>query len=188
MIMPSPYKERHDSYMAMYQHTREKRLIGVARRFTAVKKDGSKVKVELSLGEIEDPMEPSLNRYIGIFREVEGTSLPQLDVNVSMENSLIAVKANLAKRLDKLVTDIDGEFKRAVEEEIEGLRQHVIRSDRDKKRAEAESKRLKDRLQVEERINVAALELLSDSDRERVKRVAIIEEAKYVLAFIDGMF
>ena len=51
MLMPSPYREEHDSYVARYLRTGEKRIIGIGREVQARHKDGSIVSVHLSVGE-----------------------------------------------------------------------------------------------------------------------------------------
>lgn len=51
MLMPSPYRERHDSYLERYLKTGERRIIGIGRVVSAVRKDGSIFPMELSVGE-----------------------------------------------------------------------------------------------------------------------------------------
>ena len=48
MLMPSPYREAHDSYLQRYRDTGVKRLVGSIRELTGVRKDGSRA----SLGRI----------------------------------------------------------------------------------------------------------------------------------------
>jgi two-component system, LuxR family, sensor kinase FixL len=51
MLMPSPDRERHDSYLQRYEHTGERRIIGIGRVTTARRRDGSTFPIELSVGE-----------------------------------------------------------------------------------------------------------------------------------------
>jgi two-component system sensor kinase FixL len=51
MLMPPPYAERHDGYMARYMKTGERRIIGIGRIVTAQRKDGTNFAAELAIGE-----------------------------------------------------------------------------------------------------------------------------------------
>ena len=56
VLMPSPDRDRHDSYLERYLDTGERRIIGIGRVVTGLRKDGSTFPMELSVGEaiIED--------------------------------------------------------------------------------------------------------------------------------------
>lgn len=51
MLMPSPDHDAHDSYIQRYLHTGERRIIGIPRKVTARRKDGSDFPAELFVGE-----------------------------------------------------------------------------------------------------------------------------------------
>jgi len=51
MLMPSPDRERHDSYIGRYLATGEKRIIGIGRVGFAERKDGTAFPMELAIGE-----------------------------------------------------------------------------------------------------------------------------------------
>ncbi len=53
MLMPSPYAEAHDGYLARYLATGEKHIIGMGREVTAKKKNGTRFPVRLAVGELE---------------------------------------------------------------------------------------------------------------------------------------
>ena len=52
MLMPSPYRDNHDTYVDRYKATGEKRIIGIGRVVVGERKDGSTFPMELSVGEM----------------------------------------------------------------------------------------------------------------------------------------
>jgi two-component system CheB/CheR fusion protein len=65
MLMPSPYREAHDDYMARYLRTGEKHIIGIGRAVEARRKDGSVFPADLSVSEIAH-----LGLFTGIHRDL----------------------------------------------------------------------------------------------------------------------
>ena len=52
MLMPNPDRDRHDGYMQSYLTTGRKKIIGIGREVTALRKDGTTFPVHLSVGEM----------------------------------------------------------------------------------------------------------------------------------------
>ncbi|HTU23562.1 MAG TPA: PAS domain S-box protein [Gemmataceae bacterium] len=65
MLMPPPYRDEHDGYLARYLQTGEKRIIGIGREVEARRKDGSVFPVDLAVSEIEH-----LKLFTGIIRDI----------------------------------------------------------------------------------------------------------------------
>jgi PAS domain S-box-containing protein len=67
MLMPSPYHEEHDGYLAHYVGTGEARIIGKGRDVTGRRKDGSTFPLHLSVGETISAGE---RRFTGILHDL----------------------------------------------------------------------------------------------------------------------
>ncbi len=52
-LMPSPYSEEHDSYIARYLSTGESRLLGTSRELVAKRKDGTIFPVEIAFSQVQ---------------------------------------------------------------------------------------------------------------------------------------
>jgi two-component system sensor kinase FixL len=67
MLMPSPYREEHDGYLARYLATGEARIIGIGREVTGLHRDGTRFPVHLSVGEMRLGGEP---KFTGILHDL----------------------------------------------------------------------------------------------------------------------
>jgi two-component system sensor kinase FixL len=67
MLMPSPYRDEHDAYLAHYARTKERRIIGIGREVMGQRKDGSTFPMYLSVGEGAINGEPI---FIGIVHDL----------------------------------------------------------------------------------------------------------------------
>jgi PAS domain S-box-containing protein len=65
LLMPAPYCDEHDGYLAKFQRTREPRIIGVGREVIAKRKDGSTFPCELAVSQVDH-----LNLFTGILRDI----------------------------------------------------------------------------------------------------------------------
>jgi PAS domain S-box-containing protein len=67
MLMPSPYREEHDGYLARYLRTGEKRIIGKAREVEAQRKDGTRFPMSLWVSELVHEGE---RMFIGVIQDI----------------------------------------------------------------------------------------------------------------------
>jgi two-component system sensor kinase FixL len=67
MLMPSPDHEQHDGYLRHYLTTGEQKIIGIGREVTALKKDGTRFPVHLSVGEM---ISESKRSFTGILHDL----------------------------------------------------------------------------------------------------------------------
>jgi two-component system sensor kinase FixL len=67
MLMPSPYHEEHDGYLARYIETHVKKIIGIGREVTGLRRDGTTFPLHLSVGEMSFGGE---RRFTGILHDL----------------------------------------------------------------------------------------------------------------------
>ena len=68
MLMPEPFRSRHDGYVKNYMRTGERRIIGLGREALAMRKDGSVFPIDLSVGEAVLPSGRRI--FTGIIRDL----------------------------------------------------------------------------------------------------------------------
>jgi len=65
LLMPTPYRDEHDGYIARYLKTKEARIIGIGREVVGLRKDGTTFPLDLAVSEIDH-----LRRFTGILRDL----------------------------------------------------------------------------------------------------------------------
>jgi len=65
MLMPAPYQEEHDRYLARHMQTGEKHIIGIGREVEGRRKDGSTFPVDLAVSEVGH-----LKLFTGLLRDI----------------------------------------------------------------------------------------------------------------------
>ena len=84
MLMPSPYAEKHNSYLRNYITTGEKKIIGIGREAIGRRKDGSVFPIDLSVGEVQMP--DGRRVFTGIIRDLsERKELEEKILRISEE-------------------------------------------------------------------------------------------------------
>ncbi len=110
-LMPSPYRERHDTYLQRYWATREKRIIGTGRVVMGLRRNGTTFPMELAVGEVEGYGEPLFTGFIRDLTERQQTQarLQELQENllhVSRLRSMGQMAAALSHELNQPLTAI----------------------------------------------------------------------------------
>ena len=127
ILMPSPYREQHDTYMLRYRKTGERRIIGVGRVVVGQRKDGSTFPMELAVGEMHSG---GIRYFTGFIRDLTErqrteTRLQELQselVHMSRFTALGEMASTLAHEINQPLTAITNYLKgcRRILERMEG--------------------------------------------------------------------
>ncbi len=85
LLMPSPYREQHDSYLGRYKATGERRIIGIGRVVMGLRKNGSTFPMELSVGEVQ---QNGNNLFTGFVRDLTERQYTQARLQELQEDLL----------------------------------------------------------------------------------------------------
>jgi two-component system, LuxR family, sensor kinase FixL len=110
-LMPSPYRENHDSYMERYLRTGERRIIGIGRVVVGERKDGSTFPMELAVGEMRSSNQRFFTGFIRDLTERQKTEarLQELQselVHISRLTAMGEMASTLAHELNQPLSAI----------------------------------------------------------------------------------
>lgn len=108
MLMPMPHRDYHDRYLATYQKTNCKRIIGSTRELSARRKDGSEFPIELSISEVKVG---DATLFTGIVRDITERKEYRDRLELAKEEAELANKAKslfLASMSHELRTPLNG--------------------------------------------------------------------------------
>ena len=97
LLMPSPYHEEHDEYIAAYRRTGQRKIIGIGREVQGKRKDGTVFPLELAVGETETDQGAI---YTGIVRDI--TARKEAERALEKERGLL--KAVVETAVDGIIT------------------------------------------------------------------------------------
>lgn len=118
ILMPSPYREAHDGYLARYIQTSEQNVIGSGREVVGLRKDGTTFPLHLSVSQVvvadEDNAKDIL--FTGIIRDlthevfqrqltadyvgqIEAISKSQMVIEFEMDGTIIKANENFLKTM-----------------------------------------------------------------------------------------
>lgn len=111
MLMPSPYRERHDGYLERYLATGERRIIGIGRVVFAMRKDGTTFPMELSIGEATGGDQRLFTGFIRDLTDRQRTQarLEELQselIHVARVSAMGTMASTLAHELNQPITAV----------------------------------------------------------------------------------
>tara|TARA_R110002111_G_scaffold144910_2_gene211270 strand:- start:125167 stop:127605 length:2439 start_codon:yes stop_codon:yes gene_type:complete len=92
MLMPSPYREQHDSYLARYLTTGKQKVIGSGREVVGQRKDGTTFPIHLSVSQVylEENGQDEEILFTGIVRDLT-SEVHQRQLNADYEGQIAAI-------------------------------------------------------------------------------------------------
>ncbi len=111
LLMPSPYREQHDSYLTRYFATGERRVIGRGRVVVGLRKDGSTFPMELAVGEMQTCGRRAFTGFVRDLSERQETQhrLQELQselVHMSRFTAMGEMASTLAHELNQPLTAV----------------------------------------------------------------------------------
>jgi two-component system sensor kinase FixL len=116
MLMPEPDRGRHDGYIARYLKTGERRIIGIGRIVTGMRKDGTTFPMHLTIGEMQSGGAPYFTGFVRDLTEHQQTQarLQELQselVHVSRLSAMGEMASALAHELNQPLSAISNYMK-----------------------------------------------------------------------------
>ena len=116
VMMPSPYREQHDGYLARYIRTNEARIIGIGRVVVGLRKDGTTFPMELAVGEMRSNRQRYFTGFIRDLTERQSAEarLQELQselVHISRLTAMGEMASTLAHELNQPLSAITNYMK-----------------------------------------------------------------------------
>lgn len=116
ILMPSPYREEHDSHLHRYRLTGERRIIGIGRVVVGQRKDGSTFPMHLAVGEVKSANKRFFTGFVRDLTERQQTEMKLQElqseiVHISRLSALGEMASTLAHELNQPLTAITNYLK-----------------------------------------------------------------------------
>ncbi len=103
MLMPEPYKSEHDKYLENYKKTGAKKIIGIGREMTGLRKDGSTFPLYLAVSEFQMGNKRS---FTGIVRDITDQRKLEMEVLQISDHERRRIGQDLHDGLGQMLTGI----------------------------------------------------------------------------------
>ncbi|WP_330084617.1 PAS domain S-box protein [Methylocystis iwaonis] len=128
LLMPSPYKEEHDSYLAAYRDTGIRKIIGIGRDVSGRRRDGAIFPMYLSIGEI---WLEGRRYFVGVTHDLTKTKRAESRLwmlTAAIEQSPVAVMISDRNGLIEYVNDYFTKLTGYSEAEVIGQNPRILHS------------------------------------------------------------
>lgn len=128
LLMPSPYKEEHDSYLAAYRETGVRKIIGIGREVSGRRKDGAVFPMYLSVGEI---WLEGRRYFVGVTHDLTTTKRAESRLwmlTAAIEQSPVAVMISDTHGVIEYVNDYFAKLTGYSEAEVIGQNPRILHS------------------------------------------------------------
>ncbi|MDH4122318.1 MAG: PAS domain S-box protein [Deltaproteobacteria bacterium] len=103
MLMPEPERGRHDGYLEAYLKTGHKRIIGIAREVTALRKDGTTFPLYLAVSEVWRGTRQFFTAVVHDLTEIHETRVQMLEANKAKDRFLSNMSHELRTPLNGIL-------------------------------------------------------------------------------------
>src|SRR5437867_2531416 len=106
MLMPTPYREEHDSYLDNFHRTRVRKIIGIGREVTGQRSDGSTFPMDLSVGEAK---QDGAAIFVGIIHDLTDRKKTEEQLVQAQKMGMVGqLSGGIAHDFNNLLTVIIG--------------------------------------------------------------------------------
>jgi PAS domain S-box-containing protein len=106
LLMPQSYSLHHDDYVRNFQRTGERKIIGIGREVTGLRKDGSTFPMDLSVGEAKQDGE---SIFVGIIHDLTGRKETEEQLRQAQKMEAVGqLSGGIAHDFNNLLTVIVG--------------------------------------------------------------------------------
>ena len=106
LLMPPEYSHHHDSYLQNFLQTGQRKIIGIGREVTGLRKDGSTFPMDLSVGEARQDGE---SIFVGIIHDLTARKLTEQQLQQAQKMEVVGqLSGGIAHDFNNLLTVIIG--------------------------------------------------------------------------------
>ena len=106
MLMPPEYSRHHDVYLKNFLRTSERKIIGIGREVTGLRKDGTTFPMDLSVGEAKQDGE---SIFVGIIHDLTGRKETEEQLRQAQKMEMVGqLSGGIAHDFNNLLTVIIG--------------------------------------------------------------------------------